>query len=416
MGGQVKDLFHLCSEHFLDILHNIKEYVESNIQRGKLMRYIRPVWAEINLDNLAFNIKQIRNLVGNHVKIMAVVKSNAYGMGISGVIDTLLEQGINMFGAAILDEALFIRKRQPEIPILVFAYTPFEYSHLLVENDITQTVYCKEQAVALSMAAKKLHKKARVHIEIDTGMGRLGFRPSKESIETISEIAQLANLQIEGIYTHCPYTNERNSEGYSFTQSQYEQFCHVVKSLEEKGIIIPIKHMCNSLGTVYYKQMHMDMVRAGIILYGSYPEFQDCLPLKPVMSWKAKIGSVKIIGPGENVSYGRTFTTARETTVATLPLGYGDGYSRFLSNNGEVLVKGKRVPVIGTICMDQCMIDITNVPGKVQIGEEVVLLGKQGDEEITIEEIARKICGYINYEYMVLIQARVPRVYKKSRL
>ncbi|MDW7674435.1 MAG: alanine racemase [Bacillota bacterium] len=378
------------------------------------MQYIRPVWAEINLDNLAFNVKQIRHLVGNNVKVMAVVKSNAYGMGISGVLETLLEQGIDMFGVAILDEALFIRKKYPEIPILIFSYTPFEYSHLLIKHDITQTVYCKEQAKALSIAAKRLHKKARIHIEVDTGMGRLGFRPSRESIDIIYEIAELPNMQLEGIYTHCPYTNERNQEGYSFTQSQYDQFNDVVKNLEEKGISIPIKHLCNSLGTVYYKQMHMDMVRAGIILYGSYPQFQDLLPLKPVMSLKAKIGSVKIIGPGENISYGRTFTTERETIVATLPLGYGDGYNRMLSNKGEVLVKGKRAPIIGTICMDQFMVDITDIPSKVKIGEEVVLLGKQGDEEITIEEIAKKTCGFINYEYMVLIQDRVPRVYKKS--
>lgn len=379
------------------------------------MTYIRPVWAEIDLDNLAFNVQQIRGLVGNNVKIMAVVKSNAYGMGIAGVIDTLLEQGIDMLGVAILDEALLIRSRQPEIPILVFAYTPFEYSYLLIENDITQTVYCKEQAAALSIAAKKLHKRAHIHVEIDTGMGRLGFRPSKEAIEEIKEIADLANLQIDGIYTHCPYTNERSQEGYDFTQSQFDKFCGVVKSLEEIGVFIPIKHLCNSQGTVYYKQMHMDMVRAGIILYGSYPEFQDSLPLKPVMSLKAQIGSVKKIGPGENISYGRTFTTRRETTVAVLPLGYGDGYNRLLSNQGEVLVKGKRAPVIGAVCMDQCMIDLTDIPGPINIGEEVVLLGKQGDDEITIEEIAQKICGFINYEYMVLIQGRVPRVYKKER-
>lgn len=377
------------------------------------MAYFRPVWAEIDLNNLAFNVQQIRGLVGKNVKIMAVVKSNAYGMGITGVIDTLFEQGIDMFGVAILDEALLIRRRQPKIPILVFAYTPFEYSYLLVKNDITQTVYCKEQAVALSIAAKKLHKKAHVHIEIDTGMGRLGFRPSKETVEEIKEIADLAKLQIDGIYTHCPYTNERSQEGYSFTRSQFDKFCYVVKSLEERGVFIPIKHLCNSQGTVYYKEMHMDMVRAGIILYGSYPEFQDSLPLKPVMSLKAKVGSVKKIAPGENISYGRTFTTKRETTVGVLPLGYGDGYNRLLSNKGEVLVRGKRAPVIGTICMDQCMIDLTDIPGPINIGEEVVLLGKQGDEEITIEEIAKKICGFINYEYMVLIQGRVPRIYKK---
>ncbi|MEN6462402.1 MAG: alanine racemase [Syntrophomonas sp.] len=378
------------------------------------MTYLRPVWAEINLDNLEFNVQQIRGLVGNNVKIMAVVKSNAYGMGITEVIDTLLEQGIDMFGVAILDEAILIRQRQPEFPILVFAYTPFEYSYLLIKNDITQTVYCKEQAVALSAAAKKLNKRARIHIEIDTGMGRLGFTPSKETVEIIKEIADLTNLQIDGIYTHCPYTNERNQEGYFFTQSQFEKFCYVVESLEEIGVFIPVKHLCNSQGTVYYKQMHMDMVRAGIILYGSYPEFQDELPLKPVMSLKARIGSVKKIGPGENISYGRTFITQRESIVAVLPLGYGDGYNRLLSNKGEVLVKGKRAPVIGTICMDQCMIDVTDIPGPVNIGEEVVLLGKQGDEEITIEEMAKKICGFINYEYMVVIQGRVPRIYIKE--
>lgn len=376
------------------------------------MKYSRPVWAEIDLNNLAFNVQQIRGLVGDRVKIMAVVKSNAYGMGIDGVIKPLLEQGIDMFGVAILDEALLIRKMQPKIPILVFTYTPFEYSYLLIENDITQTVYCKEQAVALSTAAKKMHKEAHIHIELDTGMGRLGFRPSEETMEEIKTIAELGNLHIDGIYTHCPYTNERNQEGYSFTRSQFDKFCYVVKRLEERGVFIPVKHLCNSQGTVYYKEMHMDMVRAGIILYGSYPQFQDSLPLKPVMSLKARIGSVKRIGSGENISYGRTFTTKRETTVGVLPIGYGDGYNRLLSNKGEVLVRGKRAPVIGTICMDQCMIDLTDISGSINIGEEVVLIGKQGDDEITIEEIATKICGFINYEYMVLIQGRVPRIYK----
>ncbi len=378
------------------------------------MQYIRPVWAEISLDNLAFNVRQIRALIGSRVKIMAVVKSNAYGTGIAGVVGPLLEEGIDMFGVAILDEAIFIRERQPQVPIVVFGYTPFEYSRLLIEHRITQTVYCREQARALSRAARQMNQKAGIHVEIDTGMGRLGFPPAKNAVDTIAEIAEMPNLFIEGIYTHCPYTNERNHAGYSFTMEQFQKFNYVVKSLEERGVAILVKHMCNSLGTVYYKELHLDMVRAGIILYGSYPEFQDRLPLKPVMALKARIGSVKRIAAGENISYGRTFTTRRETLVATLPLGYGDGYNRLLSNRGEVLVKGKRAPVIGTICMDQCMVDVTDIPGKLEIGEEAVLIGRQGDEEITIEEIAQIICGFINYEYMVLIQARVPRIYTRN--
>jgi len=168
------------------------------------------------------------------------------------------------------------------------------------------------------------------------------------------------------------------------------------------------------MGTLYYSEMHMDMIRAGIILYGSYPHFQAVLPLKPVMSLKARIGSIKQLGPGNNVGYGRQFCTKRETTIATLPLGYGDGYSRLLTNKAQVLVKGQRAPLIGTICMDQCMIDITDIQGNCRIGEEVVLWGRQGDEEITIEEISEKACGFINYEYMVILSRRVPRIYKKG--
>jgi len=376
-------------------------------------RYVRPVWLEIDLDNLAFNIRQIRQYVGNHVKILAVVKGDAYGTGIMGILDTVTGQGIDMLGVGILDEALLLRKKTL-MPVLVFGYTPFEYSELLVKYDLIQTVYCKEQAEALSLAAVKQNKKARIHIKVDTGMGRLGFLPGDEAVLAVSEIARMPNLEIDGIYTHCPYTNESSGEGADFTWAQFRQFLSFIGQLGKKGISLPIKHACNSLGIIHYRGMHLDMVRAGIILYGSYPSFQDVLLLKPVMSLKAKIGSLKTLGPGQNVSYGRTFTTARETIVATLPVGYGDGYSRLLTNKAEVLVKGQRAPLIGTICMDQCMVDVTDISGSCQIGEEAVLIGKQGDEEITVEELSRKICGFINYEYMTAIRRRVPRVYKKE--
>lgn len=373
--------------------------------------YMRPVWVEINLDHLAFNLAQIRKVIGPTVKLMAVVKGDGYGTGICGIVDTMLASGIDMLGVGILDEALLLRKLGVKIPVLVFGYTPFQYAEILVKNKIRQTVYCYEQAVALSMAAEKLSCKAVIHLEIDTGMGRLGFRPQESALQEIKKISALPGLDVEGIYTHCPYTNERDGAGKQFTQRQYQLFCNFINQLAAAGIDIPLKHACNSLGIVHYPSMHLDMVRAGIILYGSYPRFQETLPVKPVLTLKTRIGSIKKLPAGENVSYGHTFTTKRPTWVATLPVGYGDGYSRMLTNKGYVLIHGQRVPLIGTICMDQCMADITDLARPCQIGEEVVLIGQQGKEEITVEELSQKACDFINYEYLVQIGHRVPRLY-----
>ncbi len=376
---------------------------------------LRPFWAEIDLDRLAGNIRQIRDYVGEGVEIMAVVKADAYGIGCAGIMETLLENGISRLGVGIFDEGLQLRKSGVELPILVFGYTPFEYSELLVENDLAQTVYCVEQAEALSAAAERLNRRARIHIKLDTGMGRLGFPPTGESIRAVRTIAALPGLEVEGIYTHCPFTNERGGEGAAFTGRQFREFRRFVATLERKGLFIPLQHVCNSLGLINYPEMHLNMVRAGIILYGcSYPYLQNLLPVQPVLSLKARIGFVKKVGPGRNISYGGLFTTRKDTIVATLPLGYGDGYSRLLSNKAAVLVNGRRAPVIGTICMDQCMIDVSNVPGEVKIGDEAVLLGRQGEEEISIEELSELICGFINYEYMVLLARRVPRVYRRG--
>jgi alanine racemase len=374
---------------------------------------MRPVWAEINLDHLIFNVRQIKDLIGDKVKLMAVVKCDAYGLGIMGILDTLVQCGADMLGVATLDEALIIRKKNKVIPVLVFGYTPWEYSHFLVRHDITQTVYCKQQAAAISLAAVKLKKTARIHVEIDTGMGRLGFQPDSEGVRTIGEIVRMPGLRLEGLYTHCPYTNETEGAGLYFTERQFTEFTNIVNQLQNQGISVDIKHVCNSLGTLHYRHMHLDMVRAGIILYGSYPQFQNVLHVKPALSVKAKIGFIKEVGPGQNVSYGRKFTTTRATKIATLPFGYGDGYSRLLTNKGEVLFRGKRAPLIGTICMDQCMVDVSGFNDP-RIGEEVVILGIQGAEEITMEEISVKACGFINYEYMVLIHRRVPRIYIKD--
>lgn len=271
-----------------------------------------------------------------------------------------------------------------------------------------------EQAQAINAAAARMGKKARIHVELDTGMGRLGFLPGEDALDAVTQIAGLPHLELAGLFTHCPYTNESNEEGIRFTERQFQAFSLFVRNLRQRGVDPPLTHVCNSQGIVHYRQMHLEMVRAGILLYCSYPLFQDVLPLKPVLSLKAKVAYIKTLGPGENVSYGRTYTTVKKTTVATLPLGYADGYNRLLTNRGEVLIRGKRVPLIGTICMDQCMADITSLNGQCSIGDEVVFLGRQGDEEITVEEMAQKICGFINYEYLVTLQGRVPRVYTKG--
>lgn len=382
--------------------------------KGGSLLYLRPCWAEVDLSSLAFNLTLIRSFVGSRVKILAVVKGDAYGAGISGVLDTLRENGADMFGTGVPDEALLVRRLQPNVPVLLFGYAPEEAYGLLITNRISQTVFCLEQAQKISETAHKLGRLAHIHIKLDTGMGRLGFFPAEETIRTVLRIARLPSLVMEGIYTHCPYSNETSGEGARFTESQFRQYTSIVNRLEKAGLQFPIRHVCNSQGIVHYRQMHLDMVRAGVILYGAYPEFQNMLPTKPVMSLKARVASVKTLPAGHNVSYGHTFTTTRETTVSVLPFGYADGYSRLLTNKGEVLIRGKRVPLIGTICMDQCMADVTDLAGSCHSGDEVVLWGRQGEEEITVEEVAKKACGFINYELLSAIQRRVPRVYKKN--
>jgi alanine racemase len=373
--------------------------------------YLRPVWMEVNLDHLAFNLRQVRRFVGSGVKVMAVIKGNAYGAGIEGIIDTLLAGGVDMLGTGILDEALLVRSLDVRTPILVFGYTPFACSELLVKNEIIQTVYSYEQAAALSAAAAGLGRIARIHLEIDTGMGRLGFLPYDAALREIKAIAALPHLQIDGIYTHCPYTNEREGPGREFTKRQFAEFTRFARRLAAAGVPVPLLHACNSLGILHYPEMHMNMVRAGIILYGSYPGFQQVLPQKPVMALKTRVGSVKYVPAGHNIGYGHTFTAPQDMLVAVLPVGYADGYSRALSNKAHVLIHGRRVPVIGTICMDQCMVDVTTLREKCRIGDEAVLIGRQGEEEITVEELSMLGCGYINYEYLVGISHRVPRIY-----
>jgi len=376
------------------------------------LNLVRPAWAEINLDNLANNMKEIRRLTDEKAQITAVIKADGYGHGAKYIAQTLLENGADRFAVAVLDEALELRNFGITVPILVLGYSQPERAKAIVENDIEQAVYSYELAKALSDEAVKQNKEVKIHIKVDTGMGRIGLRADESSIDCIKKIHELPNLTIEGMFTHFAIADEKDK---TFTEEQFSKFMWVAGRLEEEGIKIRLKHCGNSATIIDLPKMHLDMVRAGIILYGLAPS-QDVelekINLKQVMSLKVRITHVKEINPGESVSYGRKFIASRKSKIASLPIGYADGYTRMLSGKAEALVNGIKVPVVGRICMDQCMIDVTGIED-VKVGDEVVLFGEQNGSFISIDEIAEKL-GTINYEVVCMIGKRVPRVYVKE--
>lgn len=371
------------------------------------MTMYRPTWAEIDLGAIRHNCKTIQNAVGKGIGMMAVVKANAYGHGIVEISKTLEKMKIEYLGVATLDEALTLRRAKVGLPILILGSVLPEEARAAVKNNITLTLCNPELLRALkNIAGKKL--KPRVHVKVDTGMGRIGVWHEK-AIEFIVNIRKNKNIDIEGIYTHFPIAGRDRS----FTKCQMDAFEKVIARLKRLGISIPLKHAANSIACVDWKKSHLNMVRPGIIIYGIYPKrnFPSLIELKPAFSLKTKIVFLKNTPPGRSISYGRTYITKSHTRVATLPIGYADGYGRILSNKAEVLVKGRRAPVIGKVTMDQAMIDVGHVKG-VKVGDEVVLLGRQKTEEIRIERLAR-LAGTIPYEIVTGITSRVPRLYKK---
>lgn len=369
------------------------------------------VIAEVNLDAIAHNINQIKNELSEDVEVMAVVKADGYGHGAIEVSRVLLENGVGRFAVAILDEGKQLRKKGINVPILILGYTPPSQANEIVFFDLTQTVFTYEMAKAISDAARMQDKNAAIHIKIDTGMGRIGLQPTKEAIELIKAINKLPNLNIEGIFTHFSSADESDA---SFTELQFDRFNSLIKQLEKENIYIPIKHCSNSAGFIGYKETRMNLIRPGIILYGLYPSDEvskDIVDLKPAMALKSEVVFVKEVEENVPISYNRKFVTKKKTKVATIPVGYADGYSRRLSSNGRVLINGEYAPIIGNICMDQFMVDVTHIPN-VGAGDEVVLIGQQGDKIITAEEIAKNI-GTINYEIICMVGKRIPRVYKE---
>lgn len=374
---------------------------------------IRPTWVEINLDNLRHNILELKKIISSATKLCAVVKADAYGHGAVEVAKEAIACGASYLSVAFLDEAIELRKNGITTPILILGFTPENQFDKILEYDITQTVYNFKSGAMLSDCALKQNKKAKVHIKVDTGMNRIGFCPEACTTAEFRELFSLRGLEIEGIFTHFARADERDRH---FTNEQFQIFTGIVKAIEEAGYKIPIKHVANSAGVLQYPETHLDMVRPGIILYGLYPSDEidkNLISLKPVMSFKTRVSNVKVLPKGKPISYGGTYITQRQSIIATLPVGYADGYSRLLSSRAQVLINGQRAPVVGRVCMDQCMVDVTDIQGGVSIGDEAVLLGADGNNRISAEEIA-ELMGTINYEVVCGISKRVPRVYIKG--
>lgn len=371
----------------------------------------RPTWAEVDLGAVRYNYRQVKKLTGNRVSILVIVKGNAYGHGMFEVARTLENAGVDFFGVATLDEALYLRKKKIKKPILVLGAVLPKEAEPAVKNNITLTLCHMELAKAIDKAAAKLKKKADVHIKIDTGMGRIGVW-HEGAFDFVRDIVfNFKNIFVGGIYTHFSAAGRDEF----FTTYQLDAFNALLEELEHLGIDIPYRHTANSIATVALKKAHLNLVRPGIIIYGMYPKrsFSNNLRLKPAMALKTKIVFLKKTQPGMSISYGRTYITQKPTTIATLPIGYADGYGRILSNKAKALVRGAAAPVVGKVTMDQTMIDVGHIEG-VKLGDEVVLIGRQGSNEIKCEELAR-LAGTIPYEIVCSISNRVPRIYKNIR-
>jgi len=366
----------------------------------------RPTWAEIDLKAVSYNLDQIRAFIDKDVEIMPVVKANAYGHGISEISRELVNSGIRYLGVATVDEALKLRNDGLDVSILVMGSVLEEEALVAVENNITLTLCDHRLLQTLVEISKDTGKTPRVHVKVDTGMGRIGVWHD-DALEFIKEIKADGHLDLEGVYTH--FSSAARDEMY--TSLQIEFFENVLREMREAGIEVKYRHAANSIAVVDWKESHMNLVRPGIVLYGIYPKesFRRVLKLKPVMSLKTRIVHLKYTPSGRAISYGRTYITQQNTAIATIPIGYADGYGRILSNKAEALIKGHFVRIVGIVTMDQTLLDVGHIEG-VKVGDEVVLIGEQDNILISVEKIA-KLARTIPYEILAGITDRVPRVY-----
>lgn len=370
---------------------------------------IRPAWVEINRKKAIHNFLEVRRAVGPNVKICAVVKADSYGMGSVELSKMYLENGVDMFAVAVISEAFELRNEIKDKDILVLGYTPEEFYDDAINNNITLTIYNYELAEKLNAVAKSMNKEAKVHIKVETGMNRLGFLPTEENADKVAAIAKLENIIIEGAFSHQAKADEKDK---TTAHKQAGRFISFMKMLEERNVTIPIKHIANSATIIDLPEYYFDMVRPGIILPGFYPsdevnkdeyKFEICVTLK------ARVANVKTIESGEGVGYGHLFSAEKPTVVGTIPLGYADGYSRLLSNKGYIVIKGVKCPILGKVCMDQFMVDLSEVKNP-QIGDEAIIYGDGNDGAMTAEDVAN-MRGTISYEVLTNLGKRLPKIY-----
>lgn len=371
---------------------------------------LRPAWVEVNREKAIHNFLEVRKAVGPGVKICAVVKADSYGMGSMELSKMYLENGVDMLAVAVIGEAFELREEIKDTDILVLGFTPEEFYEDAVENNITLTIYNYDHAVRLNEAAGKLKKKAKIHLKVESGMNRLGFLPTDENADKAAAIAKMENIIIGGAFSHQAKADERDK---TTAHMQAGRFLKFMAMLEERNVEIPIKHIANSATIIELPEYYFDMVRPGIILSGFYPSDEvdtEKLIFKICVTLKAKVANVKTIDAGEGVGYGHLYRADKELVVGTIPVGYADGYSRLLSNKGYVVVKGVKCPILGKVCMDQFMVDLSNVENP-QIGDVAILYGDGSDGAMTAEDVA-KMRGTISYEVLTnLAVRRLPKIY-----
>lgn len=367
---------------------------------------IRDTYVEINLDNIAYNMQKIKSIVSENVAIAAVVKANGYGHGAVGIAETIMENGGDYLAVATLSEALELRKNFSEYNIFVMGYTPDEYLELVVQNNITQTIFSLRQAEILSELGKHYNKVPKVQIKYDTGFNRLGFKDCAESIDEINKIFDLENVEVEGLFSHFALAGRDEDD------IQYNKLMNAVKQLEEKGRKIKYKHICDSISGIDYPEYRLNMIRPGAIIYGLKSYRDNSVILKQAMTFKTKIYHIKTLEKGEGVSYDYLWKADKKRIVGTLPFGYADGYPRNMRDKGFVTIHGKKAPILGVICMDQCMVDLTDIP-EAKVGDEVIIYGDGTNNTIDIHEMS-KLAGTNKNEIVCRITIRTPRVYIKD--
>ena len=382
------------------------------------MNMVKRTWAEISLNAIEHNYNVIRNKVADDTKVCCVIKADGYGHGAVELSQIYEKLGADFFAVSNIDEGIEIRKSGSKLPIVILGYTPVSEAENLAEYDISQAVFSLEYAKELSEKCVEKDCICKMHIKVDSGMSRIGFMcqefPRDEySIEEICEACCLPNLEVEGLFTHFCVSDE-DAEGREFTNKQYENFIHVRDSLKKRGVDISVVHCSNSGAIEDYPETCCDMVRAGIILYGLAPssKLADRLDLIPAMTLKSTVAYVKNLKKGADISYGRTFTAPKDMKIATVPIGYADGFIRQNAKDGYMLVNGKKAKIVGRICMDQTMLDVTDIED-VKTGDEVVVFGTGENGEPTADSLAENT-GTINYETVCLVGKRVPRIYIKD--